>query len=249
MQFLMAKRYIIIQARMTSSRLPGKVILPLAGTTVLETMLERLSPFKEEIIIATTDDDTQRPIVEIADRRHIRYFEGSRDDVLSRYYHAAQSQGARDEDIIVRLTSDCPLIDAQIVQKVIDFYIEHDYGFVSNCVRRTYPRGLDCEVFSFRSLKEAHENASTPHEKEHVTPYIQANNSRGSVEDDEDFSAYRLTLDEADDLKAIQAVYAHFDDQVDFDYSSLKRVLKERPDIHAMNAHIQQKTYKRRSER
>lgn len=233
--------FIIIQARMTSTRLPSKVMLPLCNKSVLEVMLERIKTFKPNIIIATTNDGTQKPIVELCKALHVNYYEGSENNVLSRYYESAVHFGAKNGDAIVRLTSDCPLIDSEIIQKVIDFYNENSFEFVSNCIQRTYPRGLDCEIFSFNSLEMAFKNAITPYEKEHVTPYIQANRVLGSVEDFEDFSRFRLTLDEDADYEVIKEVYNLFNNSVDFNYNELKKMLTNHSEIYEINKHIEQK--------
>ena len=217
---------IIIQARMTSTRLPAKVMLPLCGKTVLEIMLDRLAPFHKNIIIATTDDGSQTPIVQLCETLHVKHFEGDTDDVLSRYYHSAIKFDADDATIIVRCTSDCPLIDADIIKETIEFYKNSDAEYVCACQNSGFPRGMDSEVFSFKQLKEAYQNASTPHQKEHVTPYIKENVKCASYNNTQDHSKYRLTLDEADDYKAITELYAKLGYRTDFSYEELIATLK-----------------------
>ncbi|WP_345993159.1 glycosyltransferase family protein [Sulfurimonas sp. HSL-1716] len=233
--------YIIIQARMTSTRLRAKVMLPLCGKTILEVMLSRLEEFKENIIVATTDDGSQMPIVELCKRLHVKYFQGDTDDVLARYYHSASKFGADEKSIIVRCTSDCPLIDAQIVKKTIEFYKNSDARYVCACQQSGFPRGMDTEVFSFAHLKEAYENAITEHHKEHVTPYIKENVKCASYKNSHDHSRYRLTLDEEDDYKAITELYEKLNCETDFSYEKLIETLEQNLYIYEMNKHVEQK--------
>jgi spore coat polysaccharide biosynthesis protein SpsF len=232
---------IIIQARMTSTRLPGKVMLPLCGKTVLEMMLERLAPFKENIIVATTDEGSQTPIVELCKALHVKYFEGDTDDVLARYYLAAAKFSANDATLIVRCTSDCPLIDVGIVQDTIAFFQNSGAEYVCACQQSGFPRGMDTEVFSFRHLKKAYFNALSAHHKEHVTPYVKENARCALFQNAQDHSQYRLTLDEADDYKAIQELYKKLDCKTDFSYETLIETLEQNPHIYEMNKHVEQK--------
>ncbi len=237
----MAKLFIIIQARMTSTRLPKKVLLPLCGRTVLEVMLDRLSSYTDSIIIATTNDGSEKPIVELCKKLDIKYYRGDTNDVLSRYYEAAVEFGAKDGDVIVRLTGDCPLIDENVLSRMIEFYHNNSFEYVSNCIKCTFPRGLDVEIFSFELLRKADENITTLSEKEHVTPYIKSHTRVGSFVNNYDNSKYRLTLDEEDDYLAIQEVYKKLDCRVDFSYEELIYVLEKNPHIYEINAHIEQK--------
>jgi spore coat polysaccharide biosynthesis protein SpsF len=234
---------IIIQARMTSTRLPAKVMLTLCGKSVLEVMLERLSEFKENIIIATTNEGSQAPIVELCKRLHVKHFEGNTDDVLARYFHAASKYGASDEDIIVRCTSDCPLIDPEIIKETITYFKNSDAEYVCACQNSGFPRGLDTEVFTFKHLKEAYENAISEHHKEHVTPYVKENVKCASYHNRQDHSKYRLTLDEADDYKAITALYEKLNCRTDFTYQEMIAVLEANPEIYEMNKHVEQKKH------
>ena len=234
---------IIIQARMTSTRLPAKVMLPLCGKTVLEVMLDRLKAFKENIIIATTDDGSQAPIVDLCKALHVSYFEGDTDDVLARYYHSAVKFGAEDETIIIRCTSDCPLIDAQIVKSTIEFYQNSDADYVCACQDSGFARGMDTEVFSFKHLREAYFNAITEHHKEHVTPYIKENVKCAAYKNSHDHSKYRLTLDEIDDYKAITELYKKLDCRTDFSYQELIDTLEKNPTIYEINKHVEQKKH------
>jgi len=237
--------FIIIQARMTSTRLPKKVLLPLCGKTVLEVVIDRLDKYKKNIIIATTDDGSEKPIVDLCKSINVKYFQGSVNNVLQRYYESAKNNGAKNNDIIVRITSDCPLIDATMMEKVIDMYTTKNYDYVSNRIKRTVPVGLDVEVFNFKLLEYVYYNATEEFEKEHVTPYIYLSNKDnfklGSYEEQEDNSQYRLTLDEEKDYLAIQEVYKKFNNSLNFSYEELISILKENDYIRQINLSVQQK--------
>ncbi len=223
--------FIIIQARMTSSRLEGKVMLPLCGKTVLEIMLDRLKYFKDNIIIAAPKNQKQKPIIELCKKLGVKYYQGSEENVLQRYYEAALNFGAKNEDIIVRLTSDCPLIDQNIVKEIIEFYEHSGADYVSNVEKRTFPVGMDTEVFNFKSLKRAYRNAHTPYDTEHVTPWIKRHLKTKNVQDSYDYSRYRLTLDTWEDYLKIKEIYESFGCKTDFSYTKLMEKLTSTPKI------------------
>lgn len=239
----MNKIFMIIQARMTSTRLPAKVVLPLCEKTVLEVMIDRLKPFKDKIIIATTNDGTQKPIVEICKKLHLKFYEGDTQNVLSRYYEAAVKFGATNNDIIIRCTSDCPIIDKVIVQNTIEYFLSSKSDYT---VSSGFAIGMATEVFRFSLLKEAYENAQSDYEKEHVTPYMYKTQqdklkiTRFTNKDDD--KKYRLTLDEEDDYKAIKEVYKLFHNKTDFSYEELMQKLHDNPYIYDLNAHVIQKS-------
>ena len=204
----------IIQARMGSTRLPGKVMLDLCGKTVLERVVERVRKVKniDEIVIATTTKKDDDIIVNKALKCNVKIFRGSEDDVLSRYYFAAKKYNA---DVIVRITSDCPLIDPAVTESVIDYYLKNVYKFdyVSNTLERTYPRGLDTEVFSFKSLEKAFAEAILERDREHVTTYIWKNPNifrLGNHKNAKDYSYLRWTLDTSEDYELIKRIYNYF---------------------------------------
>jgi len=236
--------YIIIQARMTSTRLPGKVLLPLCGKTVLEVVIDRLDKYKKNIIIATTDDGTEAPIVEICKRENIKYYQGSTNNVLERYYLGAKKFNAQEKDTIVRITSDCPLIDVDLLDNCLKMYNSQKYDYVSNRLNRTIPIGLDVEVFSFKLLEHMNKNAKEDFEKEHVTTYIYISNidnyHLGSCEELDNNSKFRLTLDEFEDYKAIKEIYRKFDNKINFNYDELIRLLKNNQYIFDINSFVYQ---------
>ena len=237
--------HIIIQARMTSSRLPGKVLLPLCGRTVLEVIFERLSKYKRNIIVATTNDGTEKPIVEICRKNNIKYFCGEKDNVLKRYHDAAVAYKIDYSDVIVRVTSDCPLVDMSLLEKCVSMYQTGKFDYVSNRINRTVPIGLDIEVFGMDILRKVYERASRDYEKEHVTPYIYLSNSDefliGSCEESDDSSMFRLTLDEDADYEAIKTVYGLFDNKIFFSYSELIDLLRANPELQSINGSVLQK--------
>src|SRR5690606_26146068 len=160
---------IITQARATSARLPGKILLRANDRTMLEYHINRLGWSNLPVYLATTVNNTDNPIVELADSHGWPLYRGDEANVLDRYYHCAKQFGL---DTIIRVTSDCPLIDGTLIASGLDEYLGSgsELVYFSNCIERTFPRGLDFEVFSFFLLKEAFLNATTRAEKEHVTP-------------------------------------------------------------------------------
>ncbi len=236
--------YIIIQARMTSTRLPGKVMLRLCDTTVLEMMLRRLERFNAHIIIATTNDGSEAPIVALCERLHIKHFRGDTDNVLERYYEAAVHFGANDKSVIVRCTSDCPMIDADILSRAIAAHAAQSDAYVYVDITASYPRGMDAEVFSFSYLKQAQLEATSAYEREHVTPYIRSLDiEKIAIAQENDDSRFRLTLDTAEDYEVITQLYHLLGCRSDFDYETLQSVLYAHPQITALNAHVEQKTH------
>ena len=239
----MDKVQIIIQARMTSTRLPAKVMLPLCGKTVLQVMLERLDKWRDNIIIATTNDGSEAPIVALCQSLKIAYYQGSTEDVLGRYYHAARQFGANKDTAIVRLTSDCPLIDCDLVSEAIDTYLNNDFDAVSLGPHSGFPRGLDTAVFSYKLLQTTHEKATSAADREHVTLGMSKFNSYASyvISAKEDLSFYRLTLDEPDDYTAIKAIFEKVQNQIEFSFAELLLILKKFPHLADINKHVEQK--------
>ena len=242
----MEKVVAIIQARMGSTRLPGKIMKKIKGKTVLEHVINRVrqSKYIDEIVIATTELERDLVVVEEAKRCGVSVYRGSEEDVLSRYYHAGKENRG---DIIVRITSDCPLIDAEVVDSFIQYYKDNDYALVTNAgsdlVQRTYPRGLDAEVFSFKVLEEAYKYAERQYQREHVTPYIYENYDKiYYYKNDLDYSKYRWTLDTEEDFQLIETVYQHlYQDNHKFSFTDILNLLKKYPELTLINAHVEQK--------
>ena len=241
------KTALIVQARMASTRLPGKIMKEVLGKTLLEYQLERLLRVKQadQVIIATTDHGEEQPIVDLCQRMGVPYFRGSEEDVLARYYGAATQYHA---DVVVRITSDCPLIDPAVVDEVIGFYLAHkeDYDYVSNTFPElTYPRGMDTEIMSYKVLKEAYEQAKDQAEREHVTIFIKRRPERYRIKNlpyDEDYSHYRWTVDTPEDFALIKKmITALYPVNPHFTLEDCLALIEEKPEWAKINAHIKQK--------
>jgi len=233
----------IIQARMGSTRLPGKVLMDLAGETVLARVIgrTRLSTLIDNVEIATTLSLTDEKIVEEAKRLSVPVFRGSEEDVLDRYWQASQKCAA---EVVVRITADCPLIDPVLIDKIIRTFLDQEADYASNGISPTYPRGLDVEVFSVRALEKAWKNAGKPYEREHVTPYFYEHPEifrLASFVSNNNCSQHRWTLDTPEDLELIRAIYSHFAGKNYFGWQEILQLIKQQPALAAINAHIQQK--------
>lgn len=234
----------IIQARMGSTRLPGKVMKMLGNRTVLGHVIARVKaiPSIHDVVVATTVLPEDAVIAEEARRHGVQTYRGSERHVLSRYYEAATEAKA---DAVVRFTSDCPLLDPAIADRVVRTYLDGDYDYVRLGLE-TFPRGLDAEAFSYAALKQAREEAEKDYEFEHVTPFILQRPDRfriGVVQQEENDSGYRLTLDTPEDWQLIENVYGALDagDGRLFGWPEVKRVLLDHPDWVAINAGVRQK--------
>ena len=231
----------IIQARMGSSRLPGKVLMKIDEKyTVLEYVVKQISQSKlvNKIIIATTDLGQDDVIQKVANELGIECFRGSSDNVLDRYYECAKKFSLNN---ILRITSDCPLIDPDIVDKVIEKYLTKDFDYVSNTIIRTFPIGMDSEIFSFDVLKKSWQNADLLSEKEHVTPYIinKKNGFRlGNIKNELNVGQLRLTLDRIEDYELIKKIVKKIGGRPIFMKDVLK-LFSEEPELIKINAHIQ----------
>ena len=234
---------VVTQARTTSTRLPRKVLERVGGRSLLEHHLLRLASAGLPVVVATTDNAADDPVVAVAERAGVAVFRGSEHDVLSRYVGAAAQEGL---DAVVRVTSDCPLVDGRLVAAGVGEFLAlaHPDVYVTNTQPRTFPRGFDFEVFSRAALEEAHEHADLPGHREHVTPYL-AQNVSGRVRTrnharQPDRSGYRVTVDTAEDLELVRRlVEEHGADTLDCD--GIVAVLDAHPELVALNAHVEQK--------
>lgn len=239
------KTLVVVQARTGSSRLPGKVLLPLAGAPLLARMIERLRPAHTvfDLVVATTTASADDPVRALAVEHGWDVYSGHPTDLLDRHYQAAL---ARHADVVVKIPSDCPLIDASIVDRVIGAYLDADgrWDFVSNLHPPSWPDGNDVEVMSFAALEIAWREAKQPHEREHTTPFLWDQPARfriGNVcwERGLDLSmSHRLTIDYADDYRLIAAVYAHLwrPERPVFGLDEILALLESNPAIYALNA-------------
>jgi len=237
---------IIVQARMTSTQLPGKVLKQVLGKTLLEYLVERLRRVNlaNGIVIATTTNDTDLPIVDLCRRLDVAVTRGSEHDVLARYYEAAKLHHA---DVIVRVTSDCPLIDPAVIDEAIGFYLDHsmEYDYVSNALTQSYPYGMAAEVFPYKVLEEAHLEAKAEPEREHVTPFIYTRPERyriGHLVNAENHSHHRWTVDTPEDFELVRRITeALYPVKPEFDTNDILALLKRHPDWVEINAHVRQK--------
>jgi glutamate-1-semialdehyde 2,1-aminomutase/spore coat polysaccharide biosynthesis protein SpsF len=228
----------IIQARMGSTRLPGKTLRDLAGQPLLAHLLDRVaaSKFVEAVVIATTVDSRDDAIVAFARARGLECYRGSETDVLDRVYQAARRFGV---DPIVRVTPDCPLLDPRVIDAIVEVYRSGEYDYVANTAPPTYPDGLDGEVFSFAALERAWREARRPSEREHVTPYFRtsAGFRTANVAHAVDLSHLKWSVDTLEDLEFARAVFARVDRQGEvFSMEDVLRVLREFPVLAATNA-------------
>ncbi len=230
----------IIQARMGSSRLPGKVLEDLAGDTMLAQVVRRVRAARtiDEVVIATSTHATDDAIEQEADRLGTGVFRGSETDVLDRYLGAARKYGA---SVVVRVTSDCPLIDPGVIDRVVEA-LRWDVDYASNTHQRTYPRGLDVEALFRETLERIAAVATSQQAREHVTAYIVEQPHEFRVRhvcDDADHSDLRWTVDTAEDLALVRAIYALAPQRAP--YHRLVALVRAKPELAAINAHIVQK--------
>ncbi len=261
----------IIQARMSSTRLPGKVLREIAGEPMLAHVIERAKHAKlvDEVVLATTTDPSDDPVAEFCAERGYNFTRGSLNDVLDRYYQAAKEY---DADVIVRLTADCPVLDPEVVDQTIKPLIEsrnwkaQEIDFVANRLPppmgRSFPIGLDTEVCIFAALENAWQNATEKHQREHVMPYLYENTNlqpstfkpsnlqtgtspRGFkialVNHVPDYGSLRWTVDTPEDLEFIQQVFARFDHD-DFGWQDILSLLEKEPELAKINADVHHKT-------
>jgi len=203
----------ITQARYGSTRLPAKILKEVNGVTLLEIHLRRILQSKliTKLKVATTDEEGSKYIIDICNKVGVEYYQGSVDDVLDRFYQTAMPENP---DYVVRVTSDCPLIDSDIIDKVINTCIKGDYDYVSNTLIPTYPDGMDVETFKFSALETAWNDAKLLSEHEHVTPYIKNNSTvmggtifkSFNVENEVDQNELRITVDEQRDFEVIKGL-------------------------------------------
>lgn len=235
---------IISQARMTSTRLPGKILKEIKGKSLLQLHIDRLKWSRFPVFIATTVNQADDVVEDLCRKNQIQCFRGDEHHVLSRYYGLALKYKLK---TIIRVTSDCPLIDGYVVKAGVEKYMQGSSSvnrYLTNCQQRTYPRGFDFEVFSFEALQRMFDQATEDYEKEHVTPFIWKTHP-------EDFeimhfkrqandSQYRITVDEPDDFKLIEKLILDYncDQKV---CEEIIYILRNHPELYAINSHVEQK--------
>ncbi|HEX5837834.1 MAG TPA: glycosyltransferase family protein [Anaerolineales bacterium] len=260
----------IIQGRMSSSRLPGKILADIAGQPMLQRVFIRTSRAVTvtETIFATTTDPSDDPVAEYCDFSGITFTRGSLYDVLDRYYQAAKQTSA---DVVVRVTADCPVIDPELIDDVTRTLLDGEYDFACNRLpppwHRTYPIGMDVEACTFQVLEKAWKEAKEPQHREHAMPYFYEGvelsalsrqlsagvSPRGFrialLNHTTDFGEYRWTVDTPQDLEFIRQVYSRFDSRDDFSWKEVLDLVHNEPDLMKINAGVQHKTLKDLDER
>lgn len=239
----------IIQARMSSNRLPGKVLLDIAGEPMLMRVFTRARRAKrlDEVVIATSVDVEDEPIVRLCEERGAPYSRGSAMDVLDRFKNAARGYKA---EIVVRLTADCPVIDPDLIDQTVDAYLASDPPADLAVNRlpwdRTFPIGLDTEVCASSTLEIAWREADKSHQREHVMPFFYENPERFHilhVRNDQDYGQLRWTVDNAEDLTFIREIYDRFEGRDDFTWGDVLALLEKEPELAEINAHVQHKSH------
>lgn len=233
------KAIAIVQARMGSTRLPNKVMRPISGVPMIELLFKRLSWAKQldKIILATSDDPRNQPLIDHVQQLGYDIYRGSENDVLDRYYQAAKMYKA---DIVVRITGDCPLIDPKLVDNALIFFQEKSVDYVSNTCPPTYPDGLDTEIFTFAALKQAAQQAKKPFEREHVTPFIKESGlfNLYCIQHTQDCSDQRWTVDEYEDFEVVNNIFEHFHPRLDFDWIKILELSRSQPHLFKANQHL-----------
>lgn len=237
----------IVQARYGSTRLPGKILKEISGRPMLWHVVNRLS-FSElidKIIVATTDLPNDNITEEFCINNKIDYYRGNADDVLSRYYEAAKQFKA---DIVIRITSDCPLIDPLIIDKMLNSFlaVDSECDYMSNVIERTFPRGLDTEIFYYYALEKAMNEAMTIYDREHVTPFIYNHTDMFQTRNystSEDYSFHRWTVDTEEDRRLIEEIYkALYNPDKLFSFEDVIKLFEQKPELIKINQHIKQKS-------
>ncbi len=233
----------IIQARMGSRRLPGKVLEDVGGRSMLARVVRRIRRARtlDEVIVATSSESRDDRIASECSALSVPVYRGSEDDVLDRYYRAADDCGA---ETIVRICADCPLIDPQVLDLVVSTLAERRADYAANNLERTFPWGLDAEAMTFEALERAWLNASQPHEREHVTVYVRQHPQifrLASVTSGTDRADHRWTVDTAEDLAFVRVLYSRMGNDDGFHWRDAAAVLAGEPELAEINRHIQQR--------
>jgi spore coat polysaccharide biosynthesis protein SpsF len=264
----------IIQARMSASRLPGKVLLDIAGEPMLARVVERTrrSRWVDQVVVATSSESIDDPIEDFCSEVKYPCFRGSLQDVLDRYYRAAVYYSA---GVIVRITADCPIIDPVVIDQTLSAFYDHGpsiitrnpevpgywklpraglspvWDFTANRLpppwKRTFPIGLDTEVCTFTALEAAWRNADQSHQREHVMPYLYEDDQDFQVlvvNHEPDFGETRLTVDTPEDLELLNTIYENIDQGDEFSWYEVLDLLRNQPELMKLNADIEHKDYR-----
>ncbi|MFL2507990.1 MAG: cytidylyltransferase domain-containing protein [Candidatus Pseudothioglobus sp.] len=238
----------IIQARMQSSRLPGKVLKSVLGKPLLGYLVDRIrkSVYVDDIVIATTLNEKDIAIVDFCKNYKVNFYRGSEDDVLSRYFESSVQFKANH---IVRICADSPLLDPLILDEMLELYFENGpYDYVSNTLNQTYPLGMNIEIFPFKILNFLNQNCIKEYEREHVTPYIYTHPKMFKIYKKQlgkDYSHLRLTVDEREDFSLIEAILELlYKQNPNFGLDHILNLYKTRPKLFDLNSKVVQKNYR-----
>lgn len=240
----------LLQARTDSTRLPNKVLKTILDKPMIIHQLKRTSKSKliDRLVLLTSDEKNDDKLAQIITDNGFNIFRGDKNNVLKRFYDSIVDLNLNDNDIIVRLTGDCPLHDANIIDEAITSFVDKDCDYLANCVNPVYPDGLDVEVFNYKSLKLSYENATLKSELEHVTPYIRNNKKLKikNLEKEPIYSNWRLTVDEENDLKLIIKIYEYFNNTY-FTFNEIVEYLKNNQHLLNINNNIKRNEGYRKS--
>lgn len=237
----------IIQARMTSSRLPGKVMREIAGYPMIDHVIQRvgLSKSIDEVVVATTTDTQDDEIAQFCQENRISCFRGHPYDVLDRFYQTSVTHKA---DVIVRITADCPLMDPGLIDELVNDFLGSEVDFATNRLpppwKRSYPIGLDIELVSFQNLEKAWKEATSTFEREHVMPYFYDEPGRFKIlvkHHDPNYGVRRLTVDTPQDLEFVRKIFEHFSPQIIFSWIEVMDLLNNKPELEQINASVSAK--------
>ena len=233
----------IIQARMGSTRLPGKVLADIGGRSMMARVIRRTKQTRllSDVTVATTTRPEDDTIVQECEALGVRFFRGSEQDVLDRTHAAAHQFSA---EAVVRITSDCPLVDPEVTDRVVSAFVSSNADYASNILERSFPRGLDVEVFSLAALDRVWEEATESHQRAHVTPYMVESPGRfklESVKSGRDTSHLRWTVDTSEDLEVVRALYARLGNNDGFSWTDVLRIVELEPDYLTANRDVIQK--------
>jgi spore coat polysaccharide biosynthesis protein SpsF (cytidylyltransferase family) len=231
----------LLQARTDSKRLPKKVLKKILGKPMILHQLERASRslLIDKMILLTSKEESDNELANIVTQNNFFIYRGSKDNVLKRFYNSLLPMNLNDNDIIVRLTGDCPLHDAKIIDELIEGFINNNCDYMANCLNPIYPDGMDVEVFNYKSLKMAYENAVLKSDLEHVTPYIRNNKNLNTCNliKKPIHSDWRLTVDEGSDFELIENIFNHFNTTF-FSFIDIVEFLEKNPHFLNINNNI-----------
>lgn len=239
----------VIQARMGSTRLPGKILLDIDGASMLTRVVERVQRAStvNEVVVATTVESDDDAVVQFCEEKGYAYIRGDHLDVLDRHVQAARTFGA---DVIVRITADCPLMDPDLIDRTVHAFLAEfpQAQFGTNRgkdrIERTYPIGMDVEVMTMEALEMAHQEAQEAYQREHVTPFLYETMGRfkkTSIDADGNYGSQRWAVDTPEDLAFVREIYARFEGQEDFGFEDVIALLEREPTLLEINAEIEQK--------